>query len=102
MTTVTKTPNGKTRTGNRKTTKTKKTRSGQKMVRSNHVANHVDTNHRRGIKIAKTLLSDKGWVNSEFNGDIHKAAVWIQSEIFPRISPTALGRFSTAIKAVGG
>jgi hypothetical protein len=102
MTTVAKTPNGKTRIANGKTTKSKKTRSAQKTTRSNHVANNVEKNHRRGIKIAKTLLSDKGWVNSEFNGDIHKAAVWVQSEIFPRISATALSRFSAAIKAVGG
>ena len=102
MTTVTKTSNGKTKMRNGKATKSKKARSGQKVTRPNHVANHIETNHRRGIKIAKTLLSDKGWVKSEFNGDVHKAAVWIQSEIFTRISPMALGRFAAAIKAVGG
>jgi hypothetical protein len=102
MTTVTKTSNGKTKIRKGKSTKGKKTRSARKMVRSNHVANHIEQNHRRGIKIAKTLLSDKGWVNSEFNGDIYKAAVWIQSEIFTRINPVALSRFAAATKGVGG
>ena len=102
MTTVTRTANGKTKIRHGKTTKIKKKKSARKTGRSNHLSNHVDKNHRRGIKVAKTLLSDRSWVNSEFNGDIFKAAVWIQSEIFTGISPVALSRFATAIKSVGG
>jgi hypothetical protein len=102
MTTVTRTPNGKSKIRNGKATRTKRTGSGHKMVRPNHVANQIAKNHRRGIKIAKTLISDRSWVNSEFNGDMYKAAVWIQSEIFTGIKPISLSRFAAAIKAVGG
>jgi hypothetical protein len=102
MTTVTRMPNRKTKINNGKATKIKKKGSAQRLARQKNLANQPEKNHRRNIKIAKTLLGDKDWVNSEFNGDVYRAAVWLQSEIFTGIKPVALGRFAAAIKAVGG